>query len=252
MTPSDAFPSTHQLHAPGADAAIVRAAIHPAIGVARMGNSQHDFYVGPEVTEPLPQPPGRMHDAAGALKRQAARFRVYGYDAAGNVVRELTTHDADLRWTVHVANRKASWYQWAIALDIPEAAGNTLPLRNATVGDRASLEIAPGPRSITGAWEGGPAYAPWAQGYYSRWSGSDMLSGMLIGSMLFGGMGPMFGGMGMGMGDGFGGGVDGVGDGGIGEGFGVGGLDPGGFTGFGDGGGDGGGFGDMFGGFFDN
>ncbi|HEX8213271.1 MAG TPA: LodA/GoxA family CTQ-dependent oxidase [Longimicrobium sp.] len=158
MTPSDAFPSTHQLHAPGADAAIVRAAIHPAIGVARMGNSHHDFYVGPEVTEPLPQPPGRMHDAAGALKRQAARFRVYGYDAAGNVVRELTTHDADLRWTVHVANRKASWYQWAIALDIPEAAGKTLPLRNATVGDRASLEIDPGPRSIAGAWEGGPAY----------------------------------------------------------------------------------------------
>jgi hypothetical protein len=41
-------------------------------------------------------------------------------------------------------------------------------------------------------WEGGPAYAPWAQGYYNRWSGSDMLSGMLIGSMLFGGMGNMF------------------------------------------------------------
>jgi hypothetical protein len=41
-------------------------------------------------------------------------------------------------------------------------------------------------------WEGGAAYAPWAQGYYSRWSGSEMLSGMLIGSMLFGGMGNMF------------------------------------------------------------
>ena len=41
-------------------------------------------------------------------------------------------------------------------------------------------------------WEGGPAYAPWAQGYYSRWSGTEMMSGMLIGSMLFGGMGNMF------------------------------------------------------------
>jgi hypothetical protein len=41
-------------------------------------------------------------------------------------------------------------------------------------------------------WEGGPAYAPWAQGYYSRWSGTDMLSGVLIGSLLFGGMGNMF------------------------------------------------------------
>src|SRR4029450_13671501 len=27
-------------------------------------------------------------------------------------------------------------------------------------------------------WEGGPAYEPWAQGYYSRWSGRDRLSGM--------------------------------------------------------------------------
>ena len=41
-------------------------------------------------------------------------------------------------------------------------------------------------------WDGGPAYAPWAQGYYNRWNGSDMLSGMLIGSLLFGGMGNMF------------------------------------------------------------
>ena len=47
-------------------------------------------------------------------------------------------------------------------------------------------------------WEGGAAYAPWAQGYYSRWSGSDMLSGMLIGGLLFGGMGNMFSGVGEG------------------------------------------------------
>ena len=85
-------------------------------------------------------------------------------------------------------------------------------------------------------WEGGQAYAPWAQGYYSLWSGSDMLSGMLIGSFLFGGMGPMFGGIGAGMGAGMGelgSGLEGLGDG-IGEGF----------EGIGDG------IGDMFGGFF--
>jgi hypothetical protein len=82
-------------------------------------------------------------------------------------------------------------------------------------------------------WEGGPAYAPWAQGYYSRWAGSDMLSGMLIGSFLFGGMGPVFGGIG----EGLGGLGEGVGDmmGGIGEGFGE----------------IGEGIGDMFGGMFD-
>ncbi len=70
-------------------------------------------------------------------------------------------------------------------------------------------------------WEGGQAYAPWAQGYYSRWSGSDMLSGVLIGSLLFGGMGNPFGGMGdmgAGMGE-IGGGLDGIGDS-IGGGFG--------------------------------
>jgi hypothetical protein len=61
-------------------------------------------------------------------------------------------------------------------------------------------------------WEGGQAYAPWAQGYYSRWSGSDMLSGMLIGGLLFGGMGNMFSGVGDGVGDLMGGVGDGVSD----------------------------------------
>ena len=67
-------------------------------------------------------------------------------------------------------------------------------------------------------WEGGQAYAPWAQGYYSRWSGSDLLTGALIGSFLFGGMGNVFGGVGQGIGE-IG---EGVGDaiGGVGEGIG--------------------------------
>jgi hypothetical protein len=65
-------------------------------------------------------------------------------------------------------------------------------------------------------WEGGPAYAPWAQGYYSRWSGSDLLAGALIGSFLFGGMGNVFGGMGDAVGEigqGMGDAIDGLGDG---------------------------------------
>jgi hypothetical protein len=82
-------------------------------------------------------------------------------------------------------------------------------------------------------WEGGQAYAPWAQGYYSRWSGSDMLSGVLIGSFLFGGMGNVFGGIGEGLG-GLGEGLGGIGEG-IGEGIGD----------------IGGGIGDMFGNLFD-
>ena len=82
-------------------------------------------------------------------------------------------------------------------------------------------------------WEGGPAYAPWAQGYYRSWSGSDLLTGALVGSFLFGGMGNVFGGIGEGLG-------------GIGEG--VGDM----FGGIGEGVGDiGEGIGDMFGGMFD-
>jgi hypothetical protein len=90
-------------------------------------------------------------------------------------------------------------------------------------------------------WEGGQAYAPWAQGYYSQWSGSGMLSGMLIGGMLFGGMGNMFAMPALAAGEGgdLGGGDVGGGD--------AGGGDGGGWFG-GDGGGDGGGF--DFGGLF--
>jgi hypothetical protein len=65
-------------------------------------------------------------------------------------------------------------------------------------------------------WEGGPAYAPWAQGYYSRWNGSDLLAGALIGSFLFGGMGNVFGGVGEGVGaigDGVGDAIGSVGEG---------------------------------------
>ena len=37
---------------------IVRAAIHPAIGIARAGNAKDEFYIGPEVSNPPAQEPG--------------------------------------------------------------------------------------------------------------------------------------------------------------------------------------------------
>jgi len=138
--------------APGVDATIVRASIHPAIGVARIGDSEAEYFVGPEVVDPAPEPPEFYRDKAGALKRQAARFRLYGYNARGEVVRELTPDDADITWTVHLANRKAQWYQFQAALDIPDAVTMTVPLRNARVpaAERGTLAIDPGPRSISG------------------------------------------------------------------------------------------------------
>ncbi len=145
---------------PSKDTRIVRAAIHPAIGVARVGNSPNEFFIGPEVTDPAPEKPGFYRDCAGALKRQAARFRIYGYNCAGEVVSELTADTADIHWSAHVANRKAAWYQWTMALDIPEAAGSKIPRRNAKVTGprREELVIDAGPKSIRGKDTQGTEY----------------------------------------------------------------------------------------------
>jgi L-Lysine epsilon oxidase N-terminal len=86
------------------DETIVSAAIYPAIGIARVGNSRDEYFIGPEVTAPVKHPAGFYKDATGALKRQAARFRVYGLNAAGKVVKDLTADNAQLTWRVHVAN----------------------------------------------------------------------------------------------------------------------------------------------------
>lgn len=136
---------------------IVRVAIHPGIGVARVGNSD-EFFIGPEVVSPPSAPAGFYKDDAGALKRQAARFRVYAYNAAGEVVRELTAEDAEITWTVHVANKKAAWYNFEIAMDIPEAIPVGRRNRAFTGDRRGELVIDPGPRSIKGASESGQQY----------------------------------------------------------------------------------------------
>jgi hypothetical protein len=143
-------------------ASIVRAAIHPSIGIARVGNSENDYYFAPEVPDPGPEP-GGYRDASGALKRQAVRFRIYGYDADGRVVAELTAANASIDWCVQVANRKAAWYQFQLALDIPEAAEPaTAPAarRNAAFAGaaRANLVIDPGARWIHGVDTGGSNY----------------------------------------------------------------------------------------------
>jgi hypothetical protein len=158
------------------DTTIVKAGIYPAIGIARVGNSPDAFYFGPEVPDPRPEAPGFYRDANGAIKREAARFRIYGYNAAGDVVAELTADNADIQWAVTLANTKAAWYQFQIALDIPEAAA-TQPsfLRNLAVADRTVLSIAPGERTISGRDRQGPAYA-FANG---RFMGTEVYLGEL-------------------------------------------------------------------------
>lgn len=134
--------------------------IHPAIGVARVGDSD-DYYIGPDTAAGLPiNPDGRpftpadFRDADGKLKRQAARFTVYRYNGPDDPGTPISVKDADIEaiiWTVHVANKKASWYEFH-TWEGEHGYAPTHPLRNADVtGDaRRSLIIDPGPRTLNG------------------------------------------------------------------------------------------------------
>jgi L-Lysine epsilon oxidase N-terminal/L-lysine epsilon oxidase C-terminal domain len=130
--------------------------IHPAIGIARVGNHASAFFVGPE----KPGAVGVEIDANGneselarykdngRIKRQAARFRIFRFqqDAAGNLtlVGEVTANDAKIEWRVDLCNRKA-------ALDHSPAPSHPAGPRNTDIADRNSLIIRnPTPVVISG------------------------------------------------------------------------------------------------------
>ena len=140
------------------DQQITGVRIHPGIGVARVGNSATEFLIGPEVPYPQAQELGFYKDATGAIKRQGARFRIYGYNAAGEAVRELTAADAEIRWQVHVANKKAAWYEFCGAMDIPTAIPSPLRNSNFTGAARKDLVIDAGSKAIQGSNEAGAEY----------------------------------------------------------------------------------------------
>lgn len=86
--------------------AITSVTIHPAVGIARLGNSPDDFFVGPERPWEPADPPGGFKDGQCRVKRQAARFRVFAFHDDGTV-QELTADDAAITWTVQLVNKKA-------------------------------------------------------------------------------------------------------------------------------------------------
>ena len=154
---------------PKSTKAIVRAAIYPAIGIARVGNSREPgedgFFIGPEVPDQPALKQGAYKDATGALRRQAARFRIYGYDADGQVVEEITASKANtvIEWSVHLANKKAAWYRFEQAMDLLDQFDDALPpalRRNVLIqgADRAQLVIDPGARSIKGRGASGAKF----------------------------------------------------------------------------------------------
>ncbi|MFI6403125.1 LodA/GoxA family CTQ-dependent oxidase [Streptomyces sp. NPDC050548] len=135
-------------------------AIHPTVGVARLGNAPDDFFVGPEAPGVPVRPEGGFKDADRRVKRQAARFRLFGYDKDHTLLGEVTAHEATVRWTVELANGKAARFKFHGRFHQSEAPENR---RNPTIGaadprQRAALVISPGPRSVEGTnAEGGDA-----------------------------------------------------------------------------------------------
>ena len=140
--------------------------IHPAIGFARVGNSTDAWYLEPSAVGGLPtefdgsgeERVVTQFKQAGAIKRQAARFRIYRHEQGKPPV-EVSTGDGlrSASWTVHVANKKAVWYGFQeLQGNVMLAPTNTyadqgVPLRNGKVeGDKARREliIDPGPRTL--------------------------------------------------------------------------------------------------------
>ncbi len=139
------------------DDCIVRAVVYPSIGIARIGNAPDGYIIGPEVVNPPPKTANRgrspYRDEQGRLLPQVARFRLYGVNINGTIVRELsaTGSKAKIAWSVHVANRKAAWYQFQIALDLPPdavATADPSALRNANVTERDSLVLDAGLQTV--------------------------------------------------------------------------------------------------------
>jgi len=103
--------------------------IHPAIGVARVGNSRTGFFLAPNEIGGLPIKPdesGAITDFknAGAIKRQGQKFCVYQYDDATGESKKLVIRGTlkdweneieveSIKWTVHLANKKSVWYEYS-------------------------------------------------------------------------------------------------------------------------------------------
>jgi hypothetical protein len=173
--------------------------IHPAIGIARLGDSPTDFVISSETPASRPiacdtegnptlSPDGQQEvtaatfkDAEGRIKRQAARFQIYVYDDDSPDGRPLQLGDpiqgggnagtlVDIQWRVYLANKKAAWYEFQ-GLTGEHGYDASHPMRNADVaGDNArqQLIIDPGPRFVNTTdrrrasfdRDGGSVYAP--------------------------------------------------------------------------------------------
>src|SRR5258708_557597 len=145
-----------------------RCKIHPGIGIARVGNSLGEYFIGPEAPcdpHDVTAPNGSFKDADGRIKRQAARFRIYAYDRKGNNLGELplgsakdrkARRAAQVEWKVHLKNKKGAWYKLVSRFEPPDEIRNAdIPVGKGKLPDsRLGLGLDPGARCIDG--EGDP------------------------------------------------------------------------------------------------
>lgn len=132
--------------------------IHPGLGIARLGDSEHAYFVGPEAPGWRPPPVGGYKDDLGKVKRQAARFRIFEYGPDGVARREVTGFEASITWMVHLANKKGAWYRFVGRYPWKDPSKRVL--RNGSISAaaeqatdpdrRIELIVDPGQRSISG------------------------------------------------------------------------------------------------------
>lgn len=164
--------------------------IHPAIGVARVGNAgnntpdcttshppnDHDFFLAPNEIGGLPIEPNErgaitdFKNTCGLIKRQGQKFCIYQYDDVTGTSKKLVLQGtiknnenemevASIKWTVSLANKKSVWYNYS------ELEGNLLlgennsylrqnvTKRSPDESEREKLIINPGPKEIAGSNE---------------------------------------------------------------------------------------------------
>ncbi len=94
--------------------------VHPGIGVARVGPSPDGYFLAAETLDgtvlalseagqEIPFP--GYKDGNRLMRRQGVRFRVFEYNDNGGqhtLVREITSNEATIDWTVTLASRKAA------------------------------------------------------------------------------------------------------------------------------------------------
>jgi hypothetical protein len=146
--------------------------IYPAIGLARVGNADRSgkdfFFIGPEIPD-VPPNFDPATNSFGAFKiddkvrPQAARFRIFEYEQAGDGTRKLVGEVklgergvSAVKWTVHLANRKASFCNFRGQNGAEEKpyfkSFTPKMMRNPEVAGlqkrKKQLELDPGPKSI--------------------------------------------------------------------------------------------------------